>query len=132
MSTQQNNYVIYGLSLKWENTDHIDSKFNSGEKTIWDVFNEYSDSAFKVAKKDSLLILDDGRDGNHLIIGICLASTENYQGFDNPIECSVNLKQKKNLKKFIEELESKLPIYYNFKERINGLKPKVYAVTHYR
>jgi hypothetical protein len=132
MSVQQNHYVIYGYSIQWENTDHLASKNNDEENKLFEAFNKYSDSAFKEAKPNTFLILDDGMSGNYLLIGICLASTSDYGGFDDVIECSVSSKNKKLLKESITKLKEELPSYYNLETKMNNLKPKVYTLTHYR
>lgn len=132
MSVQCNHYVIYGYSLKWVNTDHLESRNNDQESTLSKVFNKYRDSAFDPAKSNSFMILDDGMNGEHCIIGVCLASTENYEGFHRVVDCTANAKDKKLLKKSIEQLKLELPEYYEFESRMDGLKPKVFVVSHYR
>jgi hypothetical protein len=132
MSTQVNHYVIYGYSLPWVNTDHLSEKHGDKENKLFNAFQKYSDSAYKVAKSGSFLVLDDGRDGNHLIIGICIAATEDYGHFDSIVKCEVTKKQKNLLKSKINELKSKLPSYYDLVKRIRNQKPQFYVVSHLR
>lgn len=132
MSVQQNHYAIFGYSLPWVNTDHLSEINHDNSNTLSEVFQKYSDSAFNPAKKNSFIILDDGMNGNHLLIGICLASTQNYEGFEDIIDCSISLKHKNLLKQSIQDLIKQLPNYYDLESQIKNLKPKVYLVTQYR
>ena len=132
MSSHANHYVIYGFSLTWVNTDHLAEENNDRENTVYQCFEKYSPPSYDACAKGEFVILDDGRDGRFLLMGICVASTEEYGNFDDVACCEVSKKDKKLFNDKIAELRKTLPSYFNFDERIKNLKPKFYVTTTLR
>lgn len=72
MSTQVNQYLIYGAKLKYD--DHIKNDDD------YEKFNKFEDNAFKPDKNNNgLHCLIDGMSGDYIYIGDCLAKSENHE-----------------------------------------------------
>jgi hypothetical protein len=132
MSTQSNDYVIYGYSVKWENTDWVAEANGDRGNKLHEVFESYGDDSSKVAEPGRFMVLYDGRDGRYTVFGIVICATDEGEGFSDLVTCETTPKYKRELTKKIEELAANLPPYYNLKEKIAGLKPKIYVTRHLR
>jgi hypothetical protein len=124
MSTQINQYVIYGINLPYQ--FHKDWEKLNPDKGDWDDnFDKFeNDSAFtdKINHHDGIFCLFDGCNGNYIIIGRVLEKTDDHGYIQGPT-C------------FQEPTEMEKEFIGNSITRNFGIdKPdmKIWFVTHYR
>lgn len=123
MSTQINQYVIYGYQFDYNDVQKVlNEKF--GEEKKEEIYDLYYDSAFKkeVVEVDGCSMLIDGYDGKYIFFGKFFEKTNNYEYLETMEVPKVSSKVKKNLEEQVQKLFGT-----NFDK-----KPKIYFVTHYR
>ncbi len=125
MSTNQKTYVIYGYSMEWRNLDNFSNE-------TYKILESYMYSFYQSAKINTPIVLDDGRDGRFCLIGIVLNASDVDGGFNDVLEAKVNAKQKKELKKFIENLRETLPADFELEKMLSDQKPGFWIATIYR
>ena len=89
MSTQVNQYLIYGIKLPYIWGKEWERKTG---KSFYETFENFlNDSAFndKIAQEEGLTIIFDGMDGEYIFIGYCSAKSGNHEflgegGLENP------------------------------------------------
>jgi len=77
MSVQINQYLVYGTKLDYE---------KYGGEEWYDKFYPYYDNAFKgIHHHDGICVIDDGMNGEYIVVGRVLYKTGNYQFFEGAI-----------------------------------------------
>lgn len=124
MSTQINQYVIWGISLPYK--DAPKACGCDGADEFYEKFRRFSDdSAYEsiVNHEDGIFLLNDGRDGRFTIIGRVLAKAKDgeYLGRDVPFSFEP-----------LTPLEKEL-IQGSIKRNFGIIGyPKLYVVTRFR
>lgn len=124
MSTQINQYVMYGISVPFE--WHYEWEAENG-KDFYDTFEKFmQDSAFNldVTHSDGIFCLFDGRDGRFIIIGKVLKKSDDDEPFIGSEE-PIKIDEISNTEKLI--IQSKVLEYFGLKGEFN-----YYFVTKYR
>lgn len=126
MSTQINQYLIWGVSVPYSWAKEWEKANEKGEDSFYSSFEGYmDDSSFnaKIVHKDGIFCLFDGRDGEYIIIGRVLAKSSDgeYIATDGPMKMPI-----------LTELEQEL-IRESVK-RVFGIEGEFthWLVTHYR
>lgn len=113
MSTQINQYLIYGAKLNYD--DHI--VCDDG----YERFEKFEDKAFKPdINNNGLHCLIDGMSGEYIYIGDCLAKSENHEMLES---FEIPKLKKKYTDRVKEQVKMEL-----------GIEPdmKLHLVTHWR
>lgn len=120
MSTQVNTYVMFGCLLDY---DELKTK-NGG--SIWDKIEPYTDNAFKPEfnPQAGITVLYDGANGKYVAIGHVVAKTENWQGFQKPIELPSS-RPPPSETAAIFELMKELKVAHRY-------EPSWFVISHYR
>lgn len=89
MSIQVNHYVVHGLMLPYKEAH--DTMLSYGgiedEDDAYDFYEPYTDSAYEgIHHHEGLCVLSDGMNRKYFFVGRILTKTDNYEGFDEPIE----------------------------------------------
>lgn len=119
MSTQINQYLMYGISIPYPKDANFSDKYER--------FQE--DSAFNADIPDhhGIFCLMDGMNGGYVIIGKVLAKSDNHERIadDKPLRIdTLTLAEKLNIAAIIHK---------HFGEDIdNSITPDYYFITHYR
>jgi len=77
MSTQINQYIVYGTKLDY-------SKYKGD---VWyDIFEPYCDNPFEgIHHYNGICVIDDGMCGEYIVVGRVIHKTGDHQFFDGPI-----------------------------------------------
>lgn len=89
MSVQVNHYVAHGIMLPYKEAHKTMLTYGGfeDEDDVYDFYEPYTDSAFEGIKHhNGLCVLSDGMNGKYFFVGRILAKTDNYDGFDEPME----------------------------------------------
>lgn len=113
MSTQINQYLMYGAKLKYD--DHV------VDDEGYERFEKFEDNAFKPdMNNNGLHCLIDGMSGDYIYIGECLAKSENHEmleSFEIP----------KLKKKFKDRVKEQVKMELGIEAEM-----QLHVVTHWR
>lgn len=113
MSTQINQYLIYGAKLNYD--EHVKSDED------YEKFEPFGDNAFNdEINPNGLHCLFDGMGGEYIYIGECLAKSSNHEFIDS-------FEIPKLKKKFKERIKEKVKMKLGIE-----LEMSLHFVTHYR
>lgn len=111
MSTQINQYLIYGAKLNSD--DHIKDDLD------YEKFEKFEDNAFKPdMNNNGLHCLIDGMNGDYIYIGECLVKSENHEMLES-------LEIPKVKKKFKDAVKEKVKIELGIE-----VEMQLHLVTH--
>jgi len=95
MSTQINQYLMYGAKLEY--SEHVS---NDGD---YEKFEKFEDNAFKPdMNNNGLHCLFDGMNGEYIYIGECLAKSENHEMLESFEIPKLNKKFKDRVKEQVK------------------------------